>query len=577
MHEVINRNDLRLRPVFERLRRRTIYSEKDFQSPLQILQRSNLLTRYRDDDPDAFIRETTTLFSNFSRTGDASDINASDLIATLFALRDNPDKIKYRFSDTLKLIEIEALIDSLLGKNLDFVSGKKESSIILPSYLILRSLKENNSLWTWSFMSHRNIHQQTIELRNALLESIHTKKTRAALEKKFQRGLGIDKKKEEPHLVEAKSKRRLLVMPRGFKPLSLEALYNFPFPDFFSDSSLNKLRSNVKDNEELSNQRIFINLVLDHGAISIDENGQMIFHLKPLRTILEGIKNDEDLGKLYVDLQSTIGLKKMPSFISSASVISMFSDDQRPDTGSWIFKKNKDPNHPLKLTQSFDQTLLGLFKRIKSNEDIGLSTVIESSGEFNFSQFNRQLTLELYRNYSSKPDPTEEELRNFARLPGIDLAIKSLRKLTLMRIMQKTIKKTGYHTESIFIPGDIDLDQQKLMDLTEGKINIIDFREVTQLEIIKGLAYYSVEKYLEDNKKDLNKRKHLRAQVNETQNKGKLLLPDDLDTEKINIFNSTEIPFPIITTFNIDNSILEVYLYDIYLGFISVDIEKSTW
>lgn len=191
----------KLSPVLERLRRKTIYSEKDFKSPQQILQRSLELSKYRDNDPDAFIRETTILFSGFGRTKKTSDINVNDLIATLFVLRDNPDKTKYRFPDLVKQEEISLLIDSLLGKNLDFISNKKDSSIILPAYLILRSLKEDHSWWTWTqILGNRIIRQQTIELKNNLLNSIHTKKSRNILERRFKQSLNITEQKNEVNM-----------------------------------------------------------------------------------------------------------------------------------------------------------------------------------------------------------------------------------------------------------------------------------------------------------------------------------------------------------------------------------------
>lgn len=173
MSERVSFGNEKLSPVLERLRRKTIYEQRDFKSPYQILQRSIVLSRDRDRDPDSFLRETTVLFSSFSRTNKISDIDVNDLIATLFVLRDNPDKTKYRFPDSVKQGEISLLIDSLLGKNLDFLSGKKDSSIVLPAYLILRSLKENHSWWTWTrtFLRKKRDRLQTIELRNRLLDS----------------------------------------------------------------------------------------------------------------------------------------------------------------------------------------------------------------------------------------------------------------------------------------------------------------------------------------------------------------------------------------------------------------------
>lgn len=194
MNERISHRSDKLPPIIEKLRQKTLYSEKDFKTPQQILQRSIELSKFRDKDKDAYVREVTTLFSSFGRTGNTSDIDQNELIANLFVLRDNPDKTKYRFSDLVKQEEISLLIDSLLGKNNDFLSWKKDSSIILPGYLILRSLKENHSLWNLKFLINETVRQQTIDLRDGLLDSIHTKKSQQALKKMFKQSLDIDKK-----------------------------------------------------------------------------------------------------------------------------------------------------------------------------------------------------------------------------------------------------------------------------------------------------------------------------------------------------------------------------------------------
>jgi len=569
----------KLSPVFERLRRRTIYSEKDFKTPQEILQRSLKLSKYRDNDPDAFVRETTMMFSNFSRSKKTEDIDVNDLIAALFALRDNPDKSKYRFPDSIKQIEIGLLIDSLLGKNLDFILGKKDSSIILPSYLILRSLKERDSYWTFPFYGKKSGRQQAVELKNGLLRCIHTKNARLALEKKFERSLTLEEIGSRVPFIELPPKKDLLKMPRGFKPVTLETAINYPSADPFSDFNIKKIRPDIKDSSVLSDERIFFDLILKHGKISVDKNGQINFSEKSLRNILDGIVKDEDLKKLYDRLRPVLGSRKIISLLSPASLISKFSDDIRPDSASWFFI-DKDPQHVIRLVHSFDRSLLNLFKKINNYESIGLEKVIGKTGEFNFSEINRQLVLDLYKNYTGKLDPSSQDLEIFMKLPGIDLTIMTLRKLSLTKVLQRTLTQIGYDHEKFLSPYLVpfsviaaDLNPQVMINLSKDGIDVEELINITQVDIIKELAYYSVEKYLIDNKKGLNKNRTMKAK-DLPKNKRILFVLDDLEPEKLNIFNTTGLPLPIRTAYDVENDKLDIYFFDIYLGRILIDVEK---
>ncbi len=580
MNERITRRNESLPPIFERLRRMTIYSEKDFKPPQQILQHSLELNKYRDNDPDAFVRETTILFSNFSRSNKTSDIDVNNLIATLFALRDNPDKTKYRFPDGIKQIEIGLLIDSLLGKNLDFIVGKKESSIILPAYLILRSLKENISLWSLPFLGRSKDIEQTIQLKNGLLGSIHTNHTRQVLEKRFQRSLGISEEKSIG--TPEKPNRKLLAVPAGFRSNTLESVQNYPSTDPLSDFNLLKIRPNIKDSAILSDERIFMDLILQNGIISINENGQISISKKSLDKILDIMKDDEDMKAPYDRLKTILELKNSTSLLGSASLITQYSDDGRPDSASWFFAKHKDPQHVVRLIKAFDHTLFTSFKKIGNYESVGLDKAVEETGLFNFTQINRQLASELYKSYFGKPDPTNADLETFVKLPGIDSAIMSLRKLSLIRILNRTLIQINYDHAKLLEPYLIpsseiapNIDPQIMIDLAQGKFDSVSFQDLTQVDIIKQLAYYSIEKYLMDNKKGLNKNRTLRAKGDFEKREIRLFIPDDLEPGKLNIFDSTGLPLPINTVYDVDNNKLDLYFYDIYLGRVLVEVEKT--
>lgn len=577
MNERVSFGNEKLSPVLERLRRKTIYEQGDFKSPYQILQRSIALSRDRDRDPDSFLRETTTLFSSFSRTNKTSDINVNDLIATLFVLRDNPDKTKYRFPDSVKQGEISLLIDSLLGKNLDFLSGKKDSSIILPAYLILRSLKENHSWWTQSFLRKKKDRLQTIELKNRLLNSIHTKKSREMLERRFKQSLDIEEKDETI----IKKEKKLLVLPR-LNLITLEGSLSFPFADQFSDFNIQKTRPEIKDSQKLSDERIFMDLILEHGSTSINENGKLNIDRKSLKKILEEIKNDDNLKVLYSQLKSILGSKNSVWSVNSAALITKFSDDIRPDSASWFFTKHKNPEHVTNLIQAFELTLSELFNGISSNKNIGLDKAIDKTGGFNFSQTNRQIAESLYKHYLGKSNPSIDELGIFIKLPGVDSTIMSLRKMSLIRSLERNLAQLNYDYEKFSSPylqysgADIGVDlvphHEKMIDLAKGNFNVVGFKDLTQTDIIKQLAYFSVEKYLRDNNVVYTKNKRLRAK--DFTDDRVLLVPNDLVPEKRNILNSTGLPLPIVTIYNVENNKLEVYLYDIYLGHIPVEVEK---
>jgi len=579
MNERVSHGDEKLSRVLERIRKKTIYSEKDFKSPYQILQRSIVLSRNRDRDPDSFLRETTILFSGFSRTGKTSDIDVNDLIATLFVLRDNPDKTKYRFPDLVKQEEISLLIESLLGKNLDFVSGKKKSSIILPAYLILRSLKENNSIWNFSFYYEKDACQQAVMLKNILLNSIHTKSASLALKKRFQQSLDIEEKEVRTRTPE---KKQILILPK-YSNVNLKGSLPYSSPDKFSDTYIQKIRSAQEDSDILSDERIFMDLIFKYGAMTIDKNGLISLEKKSLKSILEGMKNDNDLEKLFSSLKSILGSKNMVSLVSSASLITSYSDDTRPDSASWFFAEHKNPQHVAKLIGAFNDTLTSLFKNIEKGNNVELEKAVEKNSQFDFSKTNYQIASKLYKCYFGKSNPLNDKLVEFLKFPGVDSAIMSLRKLSLIRVLQKNLIEMNYDKEKFvnpyFIPSGDDVGEDlnshyfKMIDLAEGKLDVVGLGDLTQVDIIKQLGYFTVEKYLQNNRKDLNGNNRIRA-IEYPNGRLVLLIPDGLMPEKRNIINPAGFPLPIETDFIVAKNKLEVYFNDVDLGDIPVEVEN---
>lgn len=310
----------RISPVLERLHNKTIYSEKDFKSPQKILHRSLELGKLRDRDQDLFVRETTMLFSKFSRTKNASDIDPNELIATLFVLRDNPDQSKYRIRDLVKQEEISIIIDCLLGKKLEYLSYDKKSSIILPTYLILRSLKENDSYWALRYTRIDTNTKQTINLKDQLLTSIFTKDSKKTLENQFKKSLDISLPKKENFMY--------------FLPLHLQ-------PDDYKrqqaiDEMFGLAQESIKKPDNYEVRKSFFNL----GSIFNDsdyENKSLILIDKAMPHIREqktkkrlansfrqtyvDILNNKNVLKIKLDVALNDELKKTGDFSQINTVI----------------------------------------------------------------------------------------------------------------------------------------------------------------------------------------------------------------------------------------------------------------
>ena len=506
MSERVSFGNEKLSPVLERLRRKTIYEQRDFKSPYQILQRSIVLSRDRDRDPDSFLRETTVLFSSFSRTNKISDIDVNDLIATLFVLRDNPDKTKYRFPDSVKQGEISLLIDSLLGKNLDFLSGKKDSSIVLPAYLILRSLKENHSWWTWTrtFLRKKRDRLQTIELRNRLLDSIHTKKSREMLERRFKQSLDIEEKrfteipspspKPKP---EAQGERQTGLIP---KPPQMT------IPEGFYSSKFNRIKKFIDDKIEEPENSKDLNLIknsilmlLKKGQVYISPNGEIVFNHKLLDQIKKAIGEDDILfSKLLIDNKDT-------RHLTSLAIVSLLSGKT-----SWMLPA-KERSSLLPLTKSFEKSLKTVFSEknildgVKGNIQRGLKTS-------NYTQLDQDVLSILYRNfYQIDKQPNSNDLFNFVQVEGVAESFIALKKLIFLDILKDEVrvnKKNRYLAES-YPNFSFNLNNQYkffLDQLRENKIVLSDAYKLTEKQIVELGCFFGLQNHLRSQKKQYSQK-----------------------------------------------------------------------
>jgi len=577
--------------VMERLHSRTLYAEKDFIYPSKIIEKANYLSKIRYGNYDGFVSKTTNIFNLYSKTKNPEDINPNDLMATLFALRDPfLDQTKYRFPDHIKQIEASRIIDSLLGKDADFISGKKESSIILPSYFFLRAIRATRPSWFFNIMNKLKPEQrqkligEINELKKKLLASINQPAEKRAVEELFNKTLRVNDIEETTITVELPPVERGLLVVKKLDLAKLRVKAHIDSQDQFTDRNLKKrLPSEEKVNRAAGD--LFLDLL---KTSSVDERGVFVIKKSEMDRLLASTVNDRMYDSIarttyeaYMRISGIFGPKSVIDLSTAANLVMM--SDKNPGF-EWILAEKPEKNiykHIRKLTKSYSSSMEDIFRDEK--DDRKLVKIFKdaiSGDEFNFSKLNKKLTLILYQKYfGTTHQPKKESLMDFIELPGVVETIFSLRKSFMIKLLKnqyeglKMKKRDSYI--SVSTPYSLDTLNNPIELLQKDNIEQADFQEWSEEKIIYHLAYFVVENYLQTEAGYFSNHS---VKAEKKEGEGEMVnLPDKLDWRSPQAISSTvrglKIPIKTEVVYSQGRPILEIYFNDTKISFLHIDID----
>lgn len=577
--------------VMERLHSRTLYAEKDFIYPSKIVEKANYLSKIRYGNYDGFVSKTTNIFNLYSKTKDPKDIDPNNLMATLFALRDPfLDQTKYRFPDHIKQIEASKIIDSLLGKDTDFISGKKDSSIILSSYFFLRAIRENRPSWFFNIMSRLKPEQRSKligeinELRRKLLASINQPAEKRAVEELFNKTLRVNDIEVTVITVEEAPIERGILIVKKLDLSKLKVRSRIDSQDQFTDRNLKKrLPSEEKVNRAAGD--LFHDLL---KVSSVDERGVFVIKKSAMDKLLASTVNDRMYDSMakstyeaYMRLSSIFGPKSAIDLSTAANLVMM--SDKNPGY-EWILAEKPEKNmykHVRKLTKSYASSMEDMFRDEKDDKKlVKIFKDAISGDEFDFSKLNKKLTLMLYQKYfGTTHQPKKESLMDFIELPGVVETVFSLRKSFMIKLLKNQYEglrmKSRDSYISISTPYSIDTLNNPIELLQKNNIEQADFQDWSEEKIIYHLAYFVVENYLQTQAEYFSNHS---VKVEKKQGESDMVnVPDKLDWRSPQAISSTvrglKIPINTEVVYNRDSPTLEIYFNDTKISFLHIDID----
>jgi len=414
----------RLSPVFERLRRRTIYLEKDLSSPQKMVDGIIRLRQLKNVDPQ-------NLFFDKYHTNPKLKLKKEidpNKLATLIFTTSFPFDPKERRS--LLQYNISLLQETLLGKNTDFLEGKKESDLILPAYVVLRSLKEKDSYWLLSAFK-----KMPYEKRKKLRENVEE------LFKKITplQNLGIDLHwlYQEQKKSYRSQKEKCEVPP---SKTSVKIGVPFKFSEKRSGTLINRdelITDDAKIVQYLTPQdkkSPFLTYLEKATDISVTNEGVSLgkddLSLKIFHDTLEE-------NKLRQTLQNNENL-------STAFIISHFSRLKKGDQPhtSWLMQNNNEKT--LAVISSFRDCLKTIFQR---KEFKNLKKLIKNSFDPNlekpdFNLFNRRVLEILFETYR-KNGGNISNIESLIKEKGISESFFALRNLFFLRLLHNEMSQVS--------------------------------------------------------------------------------------------------------------------------------------
>lgn len=541
-----------------RLHLLSLFSKNDFSTPADILKRSDELVELFRENVWKRRGFANNVFADYVKSKDPEKIKYSDLLSSIFSF--------YRYDDTkvgkrdttkvnawIRQSEINDVIESLNGNNLDYIENKKNFLLtrnILPAYFVVRSFKEKDSKWLHEILARFDKQEQQelvdriINLKNNLLIGVDSPEAKTVILNQFNRSLGILNRSEtpfikrEPVVIKTKGELKLTVPNR-----TIMKAKNDPFKD-----------ENLREKIETKTTQ-FIEFLLTHNYIYINWKGKLRVDNARFKKFGKEVHNktEKDKRDIFHNLAKIFGENNAQDIGAFSTLISLSPRSSIPWNLNEISQDQIGNIH--NLTRSFQKSIETVWTVKESREKLAelLSKKCFSLNS-DFSDFNRQLTVILYQHYYQQENkPTLKQIEEFGLLPGVYHAFSSLRKLFLANLIQ-----TEYKGINILTPSEnVWPSVKKPEKLAQEILNPAELLEWEDQELINALAFLVVENFTQSNVKYFSN-----GSLKKTIMKNDIVIahPDKFEPGKtigINSNKTKNLKIPINTTYSDDEFILK--------------------
>ena len=467
----------------DKLRRYSLFSKNDFSSPVDILKRSDELVELFRENVWKRRGFANNVFVDYVKSKDPAKIKYSDLLSSIFSLYKHDDVLQKLHGNISVIrdwsqIEINDVIESLIGNKTDYVENKKDFLLtkkVLPAYLVVRSFKEIDDRWFKDIMTKFDSQQRqelldrVINLKNNLLIGVDSSEAKLIISNQFKKSLKTlqikkaDKQKIEilsKKVIEAKEKEELKKRTDsviyGMIEVKKEDIENLmPLISTYFErmraitliSKGDKIKA-LKDSnltEEPPKSESFIpENILNKVEIDLNKGG-LIIKIINLSRISKDVTagQDEDFRKII----NTLDPPEMAAFLT---IVNLSSDKKY---NHFVQPTNAD----LPIITSFSK----VFKEISQNKVLfsqlykiyRKEIYDESQEKREFYHLNKEIAGLLYKSVKNGPY-TGSRLDTFLKTPYCKKAILALKKLFVLKLLNINGQK-----EILYLSGVKELNQ----------------------------------------------------------------------------------------------------------------------
>jgi hypothetical protein len=404
--------------------------EKQFnqQSPLELAKEAEELSDLRYYNLADFQRRMTKAFSPLLYGQKPED---EQLIPFLFALLNPLDEKRYHLSKEIMSLQISHLLDCLENKKNPFLTGEKYSTFILPTYLVLRGLKEKSSYWLLSFFSkftpaqRKEIIQLTQELKNKIIDNLVfwdinlEKQPKEKVKELLSIGLNLEEisKFYEPPKLPHQEINTTIEIEGTVKIKSEEE------PSFSDENIKAGVFLTESEKEFLFSNRILLKYTYfdpKTGEIKIKGGN------KNLNKLISRLKKDDPL---FEKISNLLEKEDIPYFVFIYSISPFPVDDIDKET---LIKK-------VSLFKDFLKT----FNDPEIDYQLKDEVNADSDNLSSFAHFNRLLALKLYQKHHQTDQVSDKELIDFLKQPINTSILFSLRRLFLFKLLAENYRETN--------------------------------------------------------------------------------------------------------------------------------------
>lgn len=441
-----------LEKTINKLHTLSLFSKNDFSQPSEILKQSDYVVKLKlNNNISRYKTFVNDIFFEYTKTKDPEKIKYNDLLSVIFSYgKKSGSESDWRQS------EISDVIESLNGNNLDYVENKKNflrTKEVLPAYLLVRSLKEENSKWLgeilakFSKQDKEGIVNEVINLKKSLLESVHDPDAFVLLSSQLEKSLEVERVTNRSRITMTSKERDI-----GATEYKVKFIRNF------CDSRLKE--ELVRQDNDIFIPSNFFEIDLESGTFIIsDSNMEKINNETPdIKIFPEMLPNREDLGAFFA--------------------LPILSTDI--EYNYFVVPPTKND---LPVIGAFTK----VFKDMSTNKEVfnRLSKIYKTSIGDNTdgANVNQEFAIMLFKSVNGDTPYTIRQVINFLETPYCKKAVLSLKKLLALELVERDLNKR------------VLLEQTEVRDFTSLNIDLLSQfgpynkrkERKRKLSVLKGL------------------------------------------------------------------------------------------